>query len=351
MANQENNSDAAIPVPSQWWCLWQALKGTNFRQLTIPDVDLRNKWIVLTGGNSGVGREAALQFVKWGANIVLGCREPPPHEPHPDAVVEELKAAALDAGHLDTVIEWWSCDMSSLKSVEEFGKRWLEKDQALDILVNNAGLGGGVFKTKYTVDGFELIHQVNFLSHVLLTKILLPSLARTPSPRITCTTSCMQYLGTFNLSNANSGKYAYQNNKLYFQTWLTELQAQMSARDRYKHIVIQGVHPGYVKTNIWVSPSPEKSKNTGWLKWSLNALLKYVGIDAQQGSLAITYAATAPDWGLERITAKGKVVGGGGRYCNRIWEETPMPQTRDPDCRRKIWEFVSEELKVDKDWV
>lgn len=165
-----------------------------------------------------MGREAALQFAKWGANIILGCREPPPHEPHPDVVVEELKSAALDAGHEDTVFEWWECDMSSLKSVEGFGKRWLERGQALDILVNNAGLGGVLSKTRHTVDGFDLIHQVNFLSHVLLTKILLPSLARASSPRITCTTSCIQYFGTFNLSNANSGKSAYKNNKLYFQT-------------------------------------------------------------------------------------------------------------------------------------
>jgi NAD(P)-dependent dehydrogenase (short-subunit alcohol dehydrogenase family) len=156
----EQESISGMPVPSLWWSSWHALKGTNSRRLTISEADLRNKWIVLTGGNSGIGFEAALQFVKWGANIVLGCRQPPPHEMHPDAAVEKLKAAALAAGHENTVIEWWKCDMSSLESVEAFGKRWLAKDRPLDILANNAGMPEYPGQIRYTKDGFEILHQV-----------------------------------------------------------------------------------------------------------------------------------------------------------------------------------------------
>lgn len=188
--------------------------------------------------------------------------------------------------------------------------------------------------------------QVNFISHVLLTLTLLPSLAKASQPRIICTTSCMQYLGIFNVNNANSGKNAYPNNKLYFQTWLTELQSRMSKCDSYKHIVIQGVHPGYVKTNIW---GTGKNKNSlSWLEWTLAVLLKYIGIDSQQGSLAITYAATAKEWGSQyRVSnASNKLSGGGGRYSNRIWDEQPMPQTKNPECRHQVWEFVSKELKL-----
>lgn len=78
----------------------------------------------------------------------------------------------------------------------------------------------------------------------------------------------------------------------------------MEKHAKYKHIMIQGVHPGYVKTNIWVAPQTTISENTtqqntrppkmramSWLEWSLRVLLRYYGIDAQQGSLAITNAA------------------------------------------------------------
>lgn len=154
-------SQSAIPKPSALWCAWQALKGTKSDKLTIPDADLRSKWIIITGGNSGIGREAALTFSKWGANIVLGCRQPPPHEPHPDAVVKECKEVALAAGHQDTKVEWWECDMANLESVETFGKRWLATNLPLDILCNNAGMPGAQFSTvRLTIDGFEILHQV-----------------------------------------------------------------------------------------------------------------------------------------------------------------------------------------------
>jgi len=156
----EHESIPGMPVPYRWWCHWKALKGTNPRRLTIPDADLRNEWIILTGGNSGIGFEAALQFVKWGANIIIGCRQPPPHEMHPDAAVEKLQAAALAAGHGNAVIEWWECDMSSFESVEAFGQRWLARDLPLHILANNAGMPEYPGRVQFTKDGFEILHQV-----------------------------------------------------------------------------------------------------------------------------------------------------------------------------------------------
>ncbi|CZT04833.1 hypothetical protein WAI453_007643 [Rhynchosporium graminicola] len=323
------------PSPSSIWTLWQFFQGIHNGNLSLPVADLRGKWIIVTGGNSGIGREAALQFAKWGANIILGCRpNPPPREPAPDAVIQELKMAAQSSGHENTTFESWECDMSDLASVEAFGRRWLATDRPLDILCNNAGMGGGNDgKPVITIDGFEIVHQVNFICHVLLTLVLLPSLARASEPRIICTTSNMQYIGTFDLTNANNGSASYPNNKLYFQAWLTELQERMSKNDNFDHIVIHGVHPGYTITNIWASNGLDMfSRFAGWL-------MHYVGIDSQQGSLAIINAATNPEWSLQRS-------GGGGTFANRIWMAKPMPQTKDPGCRRQVWDFVGEELKL-----
>jgi NADP-dependent 3-hydroxy acid dehydrogenase YdfG len=147
-------------LPSVLWCQWQALKGTNFRHLTLPPVDMSHKLVVLTGGNSGIGREAALQFSRWGANVILGCREPPPHEMHPSLVVEECKAAALAAGHDKSWVKWWVVDMAELKTVEAFAKRLLDFGQPIDVLANNAGLAGSSAERVLTTDGFELVHQV-----------------------------------------------------------------------------------------------------------------------------------------------------------------------------------------------
>jgi hypothetical protein len=94
----------------------------------------------------------------------------------------------------------------------------------------------------------------------------------------------------------------------------------------------------------------------GWLSlgWILQGILRiaaYVlGINSQQGSLAILHAATAPEAGPDmEVQGVGDEKGrGGGRYWNRVWEEEPMPHTRDADCRQRVWRLVNEELKLER---
>jgi NAD(P)-dependent dehydrogenase (short-subunit alcohol dehydrogenase family) len=348
----------SIPEPDPKWVNAQNRKGSNNKHVSVPEANLTGKWIIISGSNNGIGREAAIQFAKWGANIILACRDPPSKEIHPTKVVDECLAAAVESGHAGTTIEWWELDCTQLKSVEAFAQRWLHTERALDILCNNAGIGSSpaaasVFKTE---DGFEIIHQVNLLSHVLITLRLLPSLARAPAPRIICTTSCFHYLGKYNLANFNGelgltgtgGVSFYQNNKLYFQVWLTELQRRLLQHEEYRHITINGVHPGYVNSGIW------NLNIDRWFAPLISRVAKaaawYFGIDSQQGSLCILNAATSADAGPNpEIQGVGEKDGkGGGRYFNRIWEETPMPHTQDPDCRQRVWKKVNDELKLEE---
>jgi NAD(P)-dependent dehydrogenase (short-subunit alcohol dehydrogenase family) len=347
----------SIKEPPSSWTAAQNRKGGNKTFLTLPDADLTGKWVIISGSNNGIGREAAIQMAAWGANLILACRNPPPHEIHPEKVVEECKEAAKLKGHEKSVIEWWELDCTSLNSVDQFANRWIETGRPLDILCNNAGIGsspGGTSLFK-TPDGFEIIHQVNLLSHVLMTLRLLPSLAMAPEPRIVCTTSCFHFLGTFDLTNFNAEKFglnkdtmkAYPNNKLWFQVWLTELQRRLLQHDQYKHITVNGVHPGYVNSGIW-----ELNAKNRWLTPVISYVLKcmayYLGINSQQGSLAILNAATSPEAGADpKIQGIGDLKGkGGGRYFSRIWEEEAMPHTRDPDCRQRVWRKVNDELKL-----
>jgi len=317
---------------------------------------LSGKWIIISGSNNGIGREAALAFARMGANLILACRDPPPTETHPEAVLAECLSEAKKSGHLDSTIEWWQFNGADLESVDAFAQRWLDTGRPLDILCNNAGMGsspGGsdVFKTK---DGFEIIHQVNFLCHVLLTLRLLPSLAKAPAPRVVCTTSCFHFLGRYDISNFNGGPGLsgeegvnyYQNNKLYFQIWLTELQHRLLKHPEYKHITVNGVHPGYVNSGVW--NLNRKSWIVSIKTFAVKLAARWFAITPQQGSLAILYAATAGECGPELATqgvgdSEGK---GGGRYFNRIWETVPMPHCKDADARLRVWRKVNEELKL-----
>ncbi|KAI1906964.1 hypothetical protein LOZ53_005007 [Ophidiomyces ophidiicola] len=329
--------------PSVLWSAWKTLKGTYGATVTVPEVNLSHKWVLITGSNNGIGREAAIQFAKSGANLVLACRQPPSYETHPEQAVEDCKAAAGECGG-QQVIEWWECDMADLASVEALAKRWNETNRPLDILVNNAGIAQPQGKVVLTRDGFEICHQVNLLSHALLTLSLLPSIAQASSPRIICTTSCLHYWGAYDLSNSNSGDNAYANNKLYFQIWLSELQLRLLRRPDYDHIVVHGVHPGYVKTGIFrhINDGNEASMGMALLSWILPRLLVWVGIDSQQGCLAIFNAATAPEFGLQVDSVDE--LRGGAKYFNRLWVDDPSPYTRDATSREEVWEFILDEL-------
>jgi len=152
----------SIQEPSLlFWITPRAWQGTNWSTLTVPDVDLSGKWVIISGSNNGIGREAALRFASWGANLILACRDPPAKETHPTIVVKECREM-MKRNDKTADVEWWEVDMADLASVEAFADRWLQTGRALDILCNNAGLGsspGGEQVTK-TKDGFEIIHQV-----------------------------------------------------------------------------------------------------------------------------------------------------------------------------------------------
>lgn len=349
----------SIAEPSFLWRRWKALEGMNSKTLTEADVpvkDLSGKWVIISGANSGIGARAAVFFAKCGANIVLACRVSP-SEPHPSSVVEECQAVARSAGHEKPIIDWWDIDMSKLSTVEHFAKRWLDSGRPLDILCNNAGMGsnpGGLGTILKTEDGFEFVHQVNFTSHVLLTMRLLPSLAKAEAPRIVCTTSCMTYLGKYSLSNFNGtgsrGVQFYSNNKLYFQIWLTELSHRMMRSDKYKHITINGVHPGYVNSGIWAFHTGQGILGTlmAIVRAFLQFLATYVAISTEQGSYCIRHAATSVEAGANPQTqGVGEQGGkGGGRYFNRIWETNNMVHAQDPDARLRVWRKVDDELKL-----
>lgn len=347
----------SVASPSFLWRRWKCFQGTNGKTLSRSDVpikDLRGKWVIISGANSGIGARAALFFAECGANIVLACRVSP-SEPHPGTVVEQCQAIARSAGHEKSTIEWWEIDMSKLTTVESFAKRWLDTKRPLDILCNNAGMGGnpgGLGAILKTEDGFEFVHQVNFISHVFLTMKLLPSLAKAPAPRVVCTTSCMTYLGVYDLKNFNGtgchGVQFYNNNKLYFQVWLTELSLRLLQTEKYKHITINGVHPGYVNSGIWAFHTGDGILGTIMLlvRSFLQLLAALIAVSPEQGSYCITHAATSVDAGPDPKTqGVGEEGGkGGGRYFNRIWETENMIYNHDADARLRVWRKVNDEL-------
>jgi hypothetical protein len=103
-----------LPTTPIWGLLrrryWQYFSDhARYRSLP-PRVDLRGKTVIVSGSNSGIGKEAAFVFAQWGATVILACRDPPEYEQHPKDAIEDL--LSRDASLSPEQFEWWEVDES-----------------------------------------------------------------------------------------------------------------------------------------------------------------------------------------------------------------------------------------------
>ena len=91
-------------------------KATRWTAEDLPD--LSGKGIIVTGGNSGLGYQAALQFARKGARVLLACRSR-----------SRARAAseAIAAAHPQAAPEVMELDLASLSSIRDFAKAFLEQ--------------------------------------------------------------------------------------------------------------------------------------------------------------------------------------------------------------------------------
>lgn len=144
-----------------------------------PDTtDFKGKTVIVTGSNTGLGKEAARHFVRLGAaKVIIACRTV--------SKGEEAKAdiAKTNSGS-STVIEVWELDLGSYASVKAFAKKAEGLDR-LDVLVENAGMATNNFRT---MEENEATITTNVVSTYLLALLLLPKMKQTaqnfPDPKM-----------------------------------------------------------------------------------------------------------------------------------------------------------------------
>jgi NAD(P)-dependent dehydrogenase (short-subunit alcohol dehydrogenase family) len=155
------------------------------RHWTTKDLpDLSGKRIIVTGGNSGIGFQAAAEFAKKGASVVLACRS-----------IEKARAAAaqIASGHPRAEVEIVELDLARLESVRNFARTFQAKHQYLHVLCNNAGVMA--LPHRRTADGFEMQFGTNHLGHFALTGLLLPTLLPTDEARVATVSSGAHRMG------------------------------------------------------------------------------------------------------------------------------------------------------------
>ncbi|GAA2013773.1 oxidoreductase [Microbacterium ulmi] len=233
----------------------------------MPELD--GATIVVTGGNSGIGLEAARVFAAKGAHVVLAVRD-----------VHKGEDAAAGIGGSTEVRH---LDLADLGWVRAFAAGWTGD---IRVLVNNAGVM--VPPLGYTKDGFELQFGINHLGHFALTNLLLPHV----TSRVVTVASSAHRSGTIDFDDLNwatrkygGGAGGYEQSKLANLLFSLELQRRLTASG--SSVLSTAAHPGMASTNLM------SSSESAIMTVFATVVVRLFAQDAAAGALPTLFAATA----------------------------------------------------------
>jgi NAD(P)-dependent dehydrogenase (short-subunit alcohol dehydrogenase family) len=203
---------------------------------------LSGKTAIVTGSNTGLGFETALDLYQKGAKVYVACRN---EEKGLDAI-ERMKAIS-DGGEL----VYGRLDLASLSSVKKFAEKVIATEPGLDFLVNNAGVM--IPPPSKSEDGFELQFGVNFIGHFALTGHLFNLLESTTGSRVVTLSSIAHRGAVIDFDNFRLEK-SYDNWREYGQSKLADLIFALEFGKRLRingcNIKSLAAHPGFSKTDL-----------------------------------------------------------------------------------------------------
>jgi NAD(P)-dependent dehydrogenase (short-subunit alcohol dehydrogenase family) len=258
-------------------------ESTMFRVEDVPSVV--GKVFVITGGNSGIGFEAARALVAKGGEVVLACRDANKMA----AAATNLRTTIAGAKVHEVVL-----DLSSLQSIAAASTTLARLTPKVDVLINNAGVMA--LPERATVDGFEMQFGTNHLGHFAWTGLVLPLVMAAPKGRVVTVSSLLHRKGTIDFEAIPKPKI-YDENKQYSMSKLANVLFSYELDRKLKRANSQALalacHPGYSSTNLQaVGAEMKGSRLLGVVMAMSNAI---VAQPATMGMLGTLYAATGSD--------------------------------------------------------
>ncbi|MDM3972737.1 SDR family oxidoreductase [Mycobacterium marseillense] len=256
--------------------------------LSVPD--LRGRFAVVTGANSGLGFGLAKRLTAAGADVVLAIRDRAKGERAVADIRRDVQQAKLAIRQLD---------LSSLDSVAALGEQLTAEGRPIDILLNNAGVMTPPQRQE-TRDGFELQFGTNHLGHFALTGHLLPLLRAADSARVVTVSSLAATQGKLDFGDANAQR-GYKPMHSYGIAKLAQLMFAFELDRRSRHggwgLTSNAAHPGLTKTNLLSGASYGRAKPTlqarlTQLTWHV---MPFMWLDVDEGIKPTLYAAASPD--------------------------------------------------------
>ncbi|XP_036062070.1 retinol dehydrogenase 12 [Onychomys torridus] len=279
-------------------------------------VQIPGKVVVVTGANTGIGKETARELARRGARVYIACR---------DVLKGESAASEIRADTKNSQVLVRKLDLSDTKSIRAFAEGFLAEEKKLHILINNAGVM--LYPYSKTADGFETHLGVNHLGHFLLTYLLLGRLKESAPSRVVNLSSVAHLGGKIRFHDLHGEKrycsgFAYCHSKLANVLFTRELAKRLQGTGVTTYVV----HPGIVMSEI---------VRHSYLICLLWRLFSPFFKSTRQGAQTSLHCALAE--GLEPLS---------GKYfsdCKRTWVS---PRARDKKTAERLWNVSCELLGI-----
>ena len=269
---------------------------------------MNGKNCIVTGANSGIGKVVAKELSRMGGRVTLVCR---------NQVKGEIARNEIENATGNKSVELILSDLSDLESVQALAKNYKGAHTKLNVLVNNAGLIMG--KRTATVDGLETTFVVNYLSHFLLTSLLLDLLRNSAPSRVVNVTSDAHFRGHMSFEDLQEVRN-YGVMRAYCQSKLAQVLFTYELAERLKGsgVTVNCVHPGAVRTR-W-------GDEAGALGIGIRVARPFM-LSPERGAETPIYLASSPD--VEGVT---------GKFFSKKKERQSSSESYDQTEWKKLWE-------------
>lgn len=290
---------------------------------------IEDQTILITGGNSGIGKAAAVQLARLGATVIIACRSAERGAKARDEICKAVispaagSSAAGSPASGSPKVELGLVDLSSQDSIRRFADDFHRRFARLDVLIHNAANFDLAMKQPVmTADGVETIFATNHLGPFLMTRLLLETLkASAPSRIITVASKglTMYPFQDVDFENLN-GERKFSPQGAYYQSKQAQVMFTYDLAERLKGT---GVTVNCVRVTNVALPEERTAHLPAWMQ-RLYQLKRKMAITPERQAETYVYLATDP--AVEMVT---------GQY----WDENNRPvRSNKNSYNRETWQ-------------